>query len=462
MPAYKEDNGTWTSKFKYKNWLGDWKQKTKRGFSKKGDANKFEIDFKAKFVHSSDIAFSALVENYLADFVDNKKIDVTTAERKRGTFEGKIIPFFKDKSINQIDELDVLNWQSWIKKQGYDKYPDKDGYAPTYLKSMNNELSAVMNYACRYYKLPSNPCTNAGSMGKSEADVMQIWTLDEFKLFIGYADKSAAKVAFDILFWTGIREGELLALTLADFLPNLKLNIDKSFAVVKGVQIIKDPKNEPSVRCIAIPEFLYNEVQDYASGLYGLQQTDRLFMFTKSFLLKEIKRVANMADLNIIRVHDLRHSHVSLLIEMGFNILMISERLGHKTVQTTWNTYAHLYPDKGKQIAYGLQEVNLNGITTNHSAEDQMLSLLGEIKKNLPNYNTYERDDIIMWNSKRKVKEIVDRLSFDNTVISYEDESNVIVEPTEAFIVMMKEGYFELSKEIIFCFSSKGLPVQYL
>ena len=98
-----------------------------------------------------------------------------------------------------------------------------------------------------------------------------------------------------------------------------------------------------------------------------------------------------MAGLEPIRIHDLRHSHASLLIEMGFNILMISERLGHKNVQTTWNTYAHLYPDKGRQIAFGLQEVKATGLTANKTAEDQVIGLLGEIQKALPNYNTYER-----------------------------------------------------------------------
>lgn len=454
MPAYKEKNGTWTAKFKYRDWLGERQQKTKRGFARKKDAQDFETDFKAKYVHSANIPFSALVDNYMEDLVSNKKIDITTAARKKRTFENMIVPFFNKKPINQIDELDILNWQSWIQKKGNDKFPGV-GYAPTYLKSINNETSAIMNYAVRYYKLPYNPCTKAGSMGKSEADAMQIWTLDQFEQFIGYADKTGAKIAFDILFWSGIREGELLALTPADFLPSLHLNISKNFAVVDGEHIIKDTKTESSNRCIAIPQFLYDEVQKYVHGLYGLETTDRLFMFTKSFLLNEIKRIAGMAGLEPIRVHDLRHSHASLLIEMGFSILAISERLGHKNVQTTWNTYAHLYPDKGRQIAFGLQEVKATGITSNQTAEDQVISLLGSIQKMLPNYTTYETDDIILWDSVEKQKSIVNRQTFDEMV----DGS---VEPAEAFVIMMQNGYYEADTRFVFCFSSRGMPVQYL
>ncbi|MDD3138391.1 MAG: tyrosine-type recombinase/integrase [Lachnospiraceae bacterium] len=454
MPAYKEENGTWTSKFKYKNWIGERQQKTKRGFARKKDADDFEREFKSKFVHSANIPFDSLVDRYLEAFQQNEDTDVTTYVRKKRTFEAMITPYFKKKPVNEIDELDVLNWQTWIKQKGYDKFPDV-GYAPTYLKSINNELSAILNFGCRYYKLPYNVCQKAGSMGKMDADTMQIWTLDQFEQFIGYVDKSAAKIAFDVLFWTGIREGELLALTLNDFLPSLKLNIDKNFAVVEGEHIIKDPKNEWSVRCIAIPQFLYDEVMAYADSLYGLSKTDRLFMFTKSFLLKEIKRVAKKADLEPIRIHDLRHSHASLLIEMGFNILMISERLGHKNVQTTWNTYAHLYPDKGKQIAFGLQEVKVTGITSNQTAEDQVIGLLGQIQKMLPNYNTYQTDDIILWDSAKKEKSIVDREVFDSMVTGD-------IEPAEAFVIMIQNGFYEASKQIIFCFSSRGMPIQYL
>lgn len=454
MPAYKEKNKTWTSKFKYKDWMGQTKQKTKRGFVRKKDAEQFEADFKAKYIHSANIPFAALADNYLDDLVSNGKIAVTTAARKKQTFSVLLTPFFEKKPINEIDELDVLNWQTWVRQQGLERKPGI-GYAPTYLKSINNELSAIMNYACRYYKLPYNPCKRAGSMGKSDAEAMQIWTLDQFEQFITCADKSGARVAFDILFWAGIREGELLALTPADFLPDMRLNIDKNFAVVDGEHIIKSPKNDPSIRCIAIPDFLYNEVMDYVQSLYGLEPTDRLFMFTGSFLQKEIKRMAQKAGLEPIRVHDLRHSHASLLIDMGFNILMISERLGHKSVQTTWNTYAHLYPDKGRQIAYGLQEAKVTGITTNKTAEDQVISLLGEIQKMLPNYSACENDDIILWDRQKKEKSIVDRNTFDQAVSP--DTS-----PEEAFVIMIKDGYYEATEETVFCFSSRSLPAKYL
>lgn len=169
----------------------------------------------------------------------------------------------------------------------------------------------------------------------------------------------------------------------------------------------------------------------------------------------EIRREACECRKKSKRLDFIRHSYASLLIDMGFNILMISDRLGHKSVQTTWNTYAHLYPDKGRQIAYGLQEAKVTGITTNKTAEDQVLSLLGEIQKMLPDYSACENDDIIRWNRKTKEKSIVDRMDFDQAV-------SPDISPDEAFILMIKDGYYEANKETVFCLSSRGLPVKYL
>lgn len=107
-----------------------------------------------------------------------------------------------------------------------------------------NQLSAIMNYAMVYYKLQKNPCRAVGSIGKANADAMKIWILDQFEQFIGYENKSAWRLAFNVLFWSGIREGELLALTRNDFFYNgdvYRLNIDKNFEVVRSTQYILTP-----------------------------------------------------------------------------------------------------------------------------------------------------------------------------------------------------------------------------
>ena len=185
---------------------------------------------------------------------------------------------------------------------------------------------------------------------------MKIWTQEEYERFSRQIRKPAMKLAFDILFYTGMRSGELLALTPPDILPDRRISISKTFAKVNGQEIFLEPKTPKSRRDISIPDFLYKDITAYMSKLYGIGPDDRIFYFTKSALEKEMKRNAPIAGLEPIRVHDIRHSHASMLIEMGFNALEISERLGHESVKTTLDTYSHLYPDKDQQLADRLNQ----------------------------------------------------------------------------------------------------------
>jgi integrase len=138
----------------------------------------------------------------------------------------------------------------------------------------------------------------------------------------------------------------------------MHIDINKTYAVVKGTPITQDTKTAKSKRTVAIPEFLYNEINGYLAKLSGLNKTDRIFSFTKSALLSEIKRISETAGVPVIRIHDLRHSHASMLIDMGVDILEISRRLGHESAKTTMDTYGHLYPNKDLKIALRINQID--------------------------------------------------------------------------------------------------------
>ena len=105
-----------------------------------------------------------------------------------------------------------------------------------------------------------------------------------------------------------------MALTRNDFIcggvDEYRLNINKNYEVVRGTAYILTPKADSSIRCITIPLFLYYEAIQYFEALYEPDPNERLFYFTKSYLLNEIKRVAQAAGFPPIRVHDLRHPYV--------------------------------------------------------------------------------------------------------------------------------------------------------
>ena len=363
MPAYKytlKDGKTtrWYANFYFTDWTGAKKHVCKRGFKTQREAKEYERTFLDQQNVTSDILFSNLVENYMEDM--SHRLKPTTMENKRFIITGKLLPCFGNQKVCDIDTIKIRKWQNELLS-----YRDETGspLSQTYLKTVNNQLSAIMNYAVRHYRLPSNPCRAAGSIGKSHAEEMRIWTQKQYERFSGAIQKSSVKLAFDILFYTGMRSGELLALTPADILPSKRISINKNYAKINGEELFLEPKTPKAKRCISIPDFLYDDIHEYVSKLYGIGKGERIFYFTKSALDKEIKRVATKADLPPIRVHDLRHSHASMLIEMGFAPLEIADRLGHESVKTTLDTYSHLYPDKDQQLADRLNQFRRPGTT---------------------------------------------------------------------------------------------------
>ena len=181
---------------------------------------------------------------------------------------------------------------------------------------------------------------------------MLFWTKEEYLKFAEtIMDKPQSYYAFEVLYWCGIREGELLALTAADFdLEKGLLSITKSYQRLKGRDIITDPKTPKSVRVIQMPQFLTEEIRDYFKSIYKLQPNDRIFPLKKSYLHHEMDRGSKSAGVKRIRIHDLRHSHVSLLIEMGFSALAIADRVGHESIDITYR-YAHLFPTRQQEMA---------------------------------------------------------------------------------------------------------------
>ncbi len=277
-----------------------------------------------------------------------------TYTQKQYIIEKKLLPFFGKLPISQITPVLVRKWQNELTSYRSDQGKP---YSETYLRTINNQLAAIMNYAVRYYGLRENPCRKAGTIGKNHAEEMQIWTSEEFKCFLEkVSDKPSSRVGFLTLYYTGIRIGELLALERADIdFENCKITINKSYQRLKDRDVITPPKTPRSIRTISIPKFLRDELKGYTDKLYGLHKHDRIFPYTKYFFEHEIKRGVKASGVKSIRIHDLRHSHASLLIELGLSPVAVADRLGHEKVETTLNTYSHLFPHKRDEVAEKLQ-----------------------------------------------------------------------------------------------------------
>ena len=348
MAAFKnKTNGTWYVQFRYTDWKGERQQKLKRGFATKKEAQAWEREFLMQKQADVNMTFESFAQLYEKDM--KPKLKLNTWLTKESIIQKKILPYFGKRKLSEITAKDVMDWQNAIR--GLTDAKGKP-YSPTYLKTVHNQLSALFNHAVRYYGLQVNPAAKAGNMGVEERREMLFWTKEEYLKFAdAMMDKPLSYYAFEMLYWCGIREGELLALTPTDFdFEAGTVSISKSYQRLKGKDVITTPKTKKSNRVIKMPKFLCGEMEDYLKMFYSTGANERIFPVSKHYLHHEMDRGAKAAGVKRIRIHDLRHSHISLLIDMGFTALAIADREGHESSDITYR-YAHLFPTRQTEMA---------------------------------------------------------------------------------------------------------------
>lgn len=339
--------GTWYAHLRYKDPFGETKYTNKRGFKTKSAARKWELEELERRRGQPTMTLERFISLYLEDIKprirDGTMVTKTTMIRKY------IIPKLGEKRVCDITSADIIKWENWLLGLGH---------SPTYTHTICNQMSAVLNHAIRHYGLQTNPMLAAGKVGdKKPAKPMKFWTQEEFEMFVeALADKPIYYMAFMLLYWTGIREGELLGLQPCDFdVVHGTLKIRRSFSRVSGKDVLGPTKTKKSVREVLLPDFVADELADYLATRTDLTDTDRIFPMTKSALARALKLGCERTGVERIRVHDLRHSHVSLLINLGFSAEAIADRMGHESASVT-SMYAHLFPSTQKSLVDALEK----------------------------------------------------------------------------------------------------------
>ena len=348
MSIHKDNaTGKWRVVYRYTDWTGETHQSSKRGFSTKREAQMWERELLLKKEAKLDMTFESFYEIYVEDM--QNRIRDNTWGTKTNIARTKILPYFGKRKIGEIEPRDIIAWQNELLAI---RQPNGKPYSASYLQKIHSQLSAIFNHAVNFYHLPSNPAQKAGNMGKEEHREMLFWTKEEYLKFADVMmDKPVSYYAFEILYWCGLRMGELLALTPADFnFETHTLRINKSYQRLHREDVITPPKTLKSNRTIKMSQFLCDEMQDYLKMLYEPKEDERIFTISKSYLHHEMNRGSKVSGVKRIRVHDLRHSHVSLLINMGFTVLAIADRMGHESIDITYR-YAHLFPSEQTQMA---------------------------------------------------------------------------------------------------------------
>lgn len=341
--AYKEkDTKKWTAQWFETNVKGEKKKRRKRGFETKREALEYERQKKLNNNRNMNMKLSDFVDIYFDD--KQNELKDRTIKNKRYMMEQHIIPYFGNQKINEITASQIIQWQNEMQTKGFSE---------AYLRMIQNQLTCLFSHASRIYDLTTNPCKKVKRMGSFDVRSLNFWTVEEYQKFIQTIEQGTRYyIIFEILFWTGCRIGELLALTKKDIdFEKNQINITKTYYRTNGQDIITEPKTKQSIRTVEIPEFLKQEIKCFIDRHYDMPDDERIFPIVQEAVQHKMKRHIEKAGVKKIRTHDLRHSHVAYLINKGVDPILIKERVGHKDIRITLNTYGHLYPNQQKKIA---------------------------------------------------------------------------------------------------------------
>lgn len=352
MPVYQDKQTKhWYFRTYANNSFGERKQYQKGGFRTKKEALEAESNFKATYENMyCDLTFKELWNIY-KEYI-GIKLKYNSCRTIVNRIEIHALPYFGDYHLKDIKASIYVRWQ---------KIMDDKGYSYKYKSSIHGAIRTMLNYGIKFYGLKSNIASEVGNFSKRDEIPKEynIWSYEEFKKFISVVDNDMYNLLFKTLYFTGLRQGEALALTWKDLQDNY-LIVNKTLTRKKenGKNVVNSPKTAKSNRKVKIDNRLLDSFKEFKEKCHKFVEfDDSWYIFgclkplaTTTVARKKDKYCA-LAGVKKIKIHDFRHSHVSLLLSKGVPITVIAKRLGHSDIEMTLNTYSHLLPgDEDKAI----------------------------------------------------------------------------------------------------------------
>lgn len=355
--AKNEKTGKWYAKFRYHDYTGRTIQKKKEGFDKRSDAQKWEMDFIAQHEGKENISFSDAYKKYMTDC--EKRLKVLSVQEKQ-----RMLKYYKplhNIPISEITPAMIREWQNEYLLRT-DQKTGKMALAVGTIHHINTMLSTFFGWCKRFYNISRNPVQDAGalshkSIAEKATNIKQIWQKKDFEKYISTLKRADLRLIVSIMFWTGLRRGEALGLRVKDI--DLKNGIIKVRQNRLPGERLDTPKTKSSIRDVTIPDLLKGELGMYIKHIYKAEANTLIF----EHLLPDT--LSNLFAYNLrkcpgvpqIRLHDLRHSHASMLINAGFSPDVIADRLGHKNASMVLQIYGHMYPQKRAEVKNALDEI---------------------------------------------------------------------------------------------------------
>lgn len=353
MAIYKDKiRDTWYFRIYVQDKFGNKKQKCRSGFKTKGEAKKEEQLFllkNEKHNFDNNISFQELYEVYIKH--KKQTLKPKSFVINQNIFINHILPYFKEYKINKIDNKVYIDWKEEILQKRF---------SYKYNSSIHVCMVSILNYAIDFYGLEKNIASKVGNFPKNNyMPKVNFWTYEEFSKFIENVKEIEFRALYIVLYFTGARLGECIALNWNDVKDNY-IDINKSISRggLNENYIIQTPKTLSSVRKIQLDDYTIktlNELKNYYKTFIGFNNDWFVFggikPLARTTIATKKDNYCKLSNVKKIRIHDFRHSHASLLISKGVPLTVISKRLGHKDLSTTLNKYSHLIPeDEDKAI----------------------------------------------------------------------------------------------------------------
>lgn len=344
---------TWSTRFRYVQENGGEVQKRLSGFQTKKEAQEALIDFNIahnqKYRKTKSLVFDKLYEEFKSYY--KMRIKESSFHDFCSQCDLHIINYFKDYEVKKITPKIILVWQNSLNHLSYQ-----------YKNHIRSCLSLLLKYAEKYYDIP-NQLIKVDKFKRIEPKKeITVWSPEQFKNVMDHVEKFEYKAFYTALYYTGARKGEMLATFVEDWdLVNKTLTIKKTITnkTSNGAWIITSPKTNSSIRKIKIPDTLakimrslFENNKDRSSKNFAFGGNSPL---PTTCICRHLNNAAQAANIKPIRIHDLRHSHASLLINQGVSIVAVAKRLGHSSIEQTLNTYAHLMPNEEDDLIKKLQ-----------------------------------------------------------------------------------------------------------
>lgn len=322
----------------------------KTGFDTRREAKAYEDELLKSIKFNKKLPFEELSKHYLQFYKSHNKF--SSYRSTENAVNLHILPFFKEYDVSKIKPKDILDWKINIQ--------NSNEYTVAYLNKIWAQLIAILKHSVKFFELDKSPTENIGSFKSSEVKKeMQFWTIDEFKKFVKNIKDPMHELFFHTLFYIGVRKGEAQGLQWSDIdFDKRQMKISKTWQNVgNGKYGLTSPKTKNANRTITLDNKTLEKLKirlTEVEKIKGFSNDFFIFGDTKPLSTSQISVIFNnyldLCKVKRIRIHDFRHSHASLLISLGSNILFVAKRLGHASVKETFDTYSHLYPDEETTI----------------------------------------------------------------------------------------------------------------